>query len=394
MNQIPLMILGDAPEQQSGLARVARDLTTLIATMPEFRVATLGYGGLGCQRLPWQQYHMQPGEFGERSLPAAWEDFSEGARGVVLTTYDLHRVLWLARPEWIEDQQLRSWTQAMRQSEALKVWSYVPIDATGPQGRLTGMARDVLMGIDRVLAFTPWSLQQVAATIGVDEAARRNAQWLPHSCDTTVYTIRQNSATGSVKRVGCVMTNQTRKDWGTVAAMSRGLVDKLGADAVRFWWHSDVPERHWSLAALVADYELTEHVDVTCDTASDATIAERIAACDLTILPSSEGFGLTIFESLACGVPCLHGAYAGGASLLQSFGLEQMLIEPIAYRIEGVHNSLRPVFDAADWVEAAIDMLETPPDPAWLRARVSHLDMRLLGHRWKQWLREGVANAK
>lgn len=420
MKQVPIMIVSDAPDQNSGLARVARDLATLISSTAEFRVATLGWGGLGCQRLPWQQYAMGYAEFGERSLPAAWEDFSEGARGIVLTVFDLHRILWLSRPELIEEEGLRRWTQAKRGDGSLKVWSYVPIDATGPSikgmSRLTGMAKDCLLGLDRILAFSPWALGQVVETIGLEEAGRRGADWLPHAIDTRVFKLKEEqhvspsdpvvgrgggksddqrvAAARLVKRVGCVMTNQTRKDWGTVAATCRGLRDRLGREKVRFWWHVDALERHWSLPALIADYELGGMVEITTPPMDDREVAARLAACDLTLLPSSEGFGLPIFESLACGVPCLHGAYAGGASLLAAFGLEDLLVTPDGWRLEGIHNSLRPVFEPGDWVKAALRLLEEPLDKEWLRSRVSHLDMRLLGNRWRMWLRAGVQDAE
>lgn len=395
MRQTPIMIVSDAPDQQSGLARVARDLATLISSTPEFRVATLGWGGLGCQRLPWQQYQMQYAEFGERSLPAAWQDFSEGQRGIVLTIYDLHRILWLARPEYVEDQGLREWVQAKRQSGDLVLWAYVPIDATGPMGKLTGMAHDCLLGCSRLLTYTPFGLQQVFNTIGAGEAVKRDAQWMPHSVDTRVYTIQQTSEAASIKRIGCVMTNQQRKDWGTWTAVARGLVDKLG-DGVKLWAHVDQLERDkcWSLQALVADFGLEKHVEITLPPMADKEMAERYRACDLTILPSSEGYGFPIFESLACGVPCLHGDYAGGASLMRAFGLEQLLVPVQSWRLEGVHNALRPVFDPADWLSASLKLLEEPLDKEWLRSRVSHLDMKLLGHRWKAWLREGIADAK
>lgn len=434
MKQVPIMIVSDAPDQNSGLARVARDLATLIASTAEFRVATLGWGGLGCQRLPWQQYAMGYREFGERSLPAAWEDFAEGARGIVLTVFDLHRILWLSRPELIEEEGLRRWTQAKRGDGSLKVWSYVPIDATGPMGRLTGMAKDCLLGLDRILAFSPFGLREVVATIGAVEAERRGLDWLPHAIDTRVFKLKEDqhvspsdpvvgrggsesddqrvAAARLVKRVGCVMTNQARKDWGTVAATCRGLVDRISrvnvstskvpdermwmpsGKSVRFWWHVDALERYWSLPALVADYELDGMVEITTPPMDDREIASRMSQCDLTLLPSSEGFGLPIFESIACGVPCLHGAYAGGASLLAAFGLGDLLIAPNGWRLEGIHNSLRPVFEPGDWVKAAARLLEEPLDREWLRSRVEHLDMRLLGNRWRMWLRAGVQDAK
>src|ERR1035438_6558059 len=266
MLQVPILILSDAPDQTTGLARITRDLATLLARMPEFRVATLGLGGRGDVRFPWQQYQLYAGkyaEYGEFSLPWCWDNFSQGQRGIVLTIWDLTRILWLARPEYGPDST-KEWLQEARKDQAKFVlWSYLPIDATGPGNKLTGIMKEALLGIDRVLTYTPWALNVVRNTIGAEEAARRGADWLPHGIGqnfcplTPVYTLQKPSeaseaektvdglsspqrggSSDSVKRVGIVMTNQARKDWELTAAICSELVTRLSGN-VRFWWHVD-----------------------------------------------------------------------------------------------------------------------------------------------------------
>lgn len=90
----PILLISDCPSQFSGLARITRDLATVLAAMPEFRVATLGWMGTGSVRLPFHTYHMQPDEFGERSLPQVWDEFSQDEPGIVMTVFDLSRILW------------------------------------------------------------------------------------------------------------------------------------------------------------------------------------------------------------------------------------------------------------------------------------------------------------
>lgn len=417
MSLIPILILSDCPSQSSGLARITRDLATVLAADPSLRVATLGLQGTGSSRLPFQTYHLHYGEFGELSLPAVWDEWSQGEPGVVFTIWDLPRVLWLARPEFVEDQVLRSWLQFARRSK-FKLWSYVPVDATGPYNKLTAMAHDALLGIDRVLAFTPWARDVIARTIGNEEAAKRGLDWLPHGLNLRTFSPRpvytpptctrdntcKETADGSssqpsgvqkdahgtgIVRVGCVMTNQTRKDWGVAVAACAGLVERRKGN-VRFWFHVDTRERHWSLDALVADFQLGEYVEISSPPAEDKWLAEQYRKCDLTILPSSEGFGYPLFESLACGVPCLHGAYAGGGSLLEAFGLGNLLVQPRTWRLEGAHNSLRPVFEPADWVEAMELVLTRPNEPAELASRIEHLSWDKLGKTWRKWFHDGL----
>lgn len=184
--QIPIIILSDAPDQVTGLARITRDLANLLSSMPEFRVATLGYGGRGALELPWQQYQLYPQEFGEKSLPYAWDNFSRGEPGVVFTIQDLSRILWLARPEYAGEKELEKWIREARAIK-FKLWSYVPIDATGPNNRLTFMSQAVLLGLDRILTYTPWALDVVRNAIGNQEAERRGATFLPHGINNAVF---------------------------------------------------------------------------------------------------------------------------------------------------------------------------------------------------------------
>lgn len=175
---IPILIMSDSPDQFTGLARITRDLGNILVTMPEFRLATLGLGGRGSQQFPWQQYQMYEGEFGEKSLLYAWNDFSRGDPGIVFTIWDLSRLLWLARPQYADPEIREAIAKARR--EKFKLWSYLPIDSNGPMGRLTAMARETLLGIDRILCYSPWGLEVVRNTIGKEAAAVRGATWLPH----------------------------------------------------------------------------------------------------------------------------------------------------------------------------------------------------------------------
>lgn len=186
MTPRPILLIGDCPSQASGLARITRDLATLLASMPEFRVATLGWMGTGSARLPWTQYHMQAQEFGELSLPAVWDEFSRGAIGIVMTVWDWSRLVWLARPELCEIESTRTWLVKARQ-EKFKLWGYVPLDATGVNGRLTVMAKHTLLGFDRLLAYTPWARDVIAGTIGVEAAEARGLAWMPHGLNMKVW---------------------------------------------------------------------------------------------------------------------------------------------------------------------------------------------------------------
>lgn len=382
---VPILLVGDCPSQQSGLARIIRDLATLLAADPQWRVATLGWMGSGSHRFPFTTYHMYPGEMGEASLAPVWDEWSQGEQGIIMTIWDATRLLWLAKPQYAPDS-IRQWLEQRRSS--FKLWGYFPLDSCGPGGKLTGMVRDVMLGYDRILVTSPWSQQVVTDTIGQEAAAVRGLDWMPHGMGGTfgVRNPLDSSAGGvsdnSVSRIGCVMTNQARKDWGLAAAIASRLPE------IAFWWHCDVPNRHWNLEALIEDFSL-KNVEMTGPPVDDVWMAEQYRRCALTILPSGgEGFGYPLFESLACGTPVIHGDYASGASLMRSFGLGNYLVAPVEYRIEGVHDCVRPVYSVNDWVLRIQNFLDHV-DP--VSHTVEHLNWMKLGHRWKRWFSDGVA---
>lgn len=187
MTQVPLLIVSDDPSRTTGLARITRDLATILSSTTRWRVATLGLGGTGSSRLPFHTYRMELDEFGERTLPSVWDEWSRGESGVVFTIQDLSKMLWLARPDYVEQDATREWLLNARQRK-FKVWSYVVVDSVGPGNALTGMMRECLMGIDRIVVTSPWAEGIVRNTIGEDESARRGLGWMPHGINRKVFT--------------------------------------------------------------------------------------------------------------------------------------------------------------------------------------------------------------
>src|SRR5207244_869527 len=121
--------------------------------------------------------------------------------------------------------------------------------------------------------------------------------------------------------LGCIMTNQPRKDWGVLL----GAVAEIRRDRptmkLRVLCRTDDLFLHWNIPALIDDYGLTDGtVEVALGQLPDEELSWWYSACDLTVLPSlGEGFGYPIVESLACGVPCVHVNYGGGAELVKRF---------------------------------------------------------------------------
>lgn len=223
-----------------------------------------------------------------------------------MTIWDLTRVHWLARPQYSGDPALTKWLQEGH----FDLWGYLPIDATGPGGRLSAIATDALQGFSRLLTYTRWAKVVVNESLGDFESERRGLDWMPHGIDFNLWDLVDKDEAKKAfypflhegeKLVGAIGTNQARKDWGLVAQTCRTIAEKR--KDVKFWWHSDLPERHWSFPALLADFGLQSKVHLTYELDVNQ-LKMAYNACDLTLHPGlGEGFGYPIFESLACGTP-------------------------------------------------------------------------------------------
>jgi glycosyltransferase involved in cell wall biosynthesis len=131
-----------------------------------------------------------------------------------------------------------------------------------------------------------------------------------------------------------------------------------------------------------SEYGLEECTMVTMPPQSDDWLATAYSCCDVTLAIGSEGFGYPIVESQACGVPVIHGNYAGGAAFVPTANL----IEPVAYVIEGLSPIRRPVFDADAWVEKIRGHVY-PGGP--LPGNMTPLNWRTVWPKWKKWFEEG-----
>jgi glycosyltransferase involved in cell wall biosynthesis len=237
------------------------------------------------------------------------------------------------------------------------------------------------------LAYGMFGSEVIGQTLG------REVEWLPHGFDSEIFKPSDPTEVWKLLKiergvplVGCVMSNQQRKDWGIVFGVAAWLKKELGR--VKVWCKVDTIQRHWDLAALVADFHLEDTVVVDEEDIADDELAKFYSACDLTILPSlGEGFGLPLVESLACGTPCIHGNYAGGAELVPK---KEWLVEPKMFRLDTPYNHLRPVFDPKDWVECVKRVLEEGKDKEFCQQSVEHLAWKNLKGPWTKWIEAGL----
>ncbi len=356
--RVPILILSDAPSASSGLGRICRDLALRIATeLPDlYEVATLGYGGNGDKSLPFFQYTIEGmKDWYIPTLKDVWENFAGTRRGILFTIWDASRLLWLARPDvkdWCPDPDMRKW---LLKPPFIKV-GYFPMDASGPNGLLSRMVAECLMGYDRIISYTDWSNKMVVDTLSPYDCQKRDVVSIPHGIDTAIFRpyrpersiFRQElQFTGPTfdefdKFVGIVATNQTRKDYGMAIAALAQVAKEV---AIRIFIQVDILERHWSIPALLFDYGILHRCIINTAVVTDEVMARIYSTCDLTLGIGQEGFGFPLAESLACGTPVISGALGGQAEFMD----ESMLVKPEITRVEGPYDCVRAVYDPTAW---------------------------------------------
>jgi glycosyltransferase involved in cell wall biosynthesis len=413
-NPRPLLIIGDAVSSNSGLGRIGRDLATRIHEhlSDVYRVATFGSGGVGSCKLPFTQFSMENmRDWVLPSLPDVVNDFFGEERGIILFIWDLSRVSWFSQPQaFAELTNSFPGLQRWLSKQNYEKWIYCPIDASGPNDRLTFPLMKTLLGFDRILAYGSFGEGVIRRTIGDEQSDKRHLTNLPHGIDGEVFCpLPRNlcrkaffQRTGAMQIVGdalplqkdevligIVATNQHRKDWAlglqTVSILSR-------THKIRLWIHTDEMERYWSITALLIDYALIDKTVVSLGVISDEHMGAAYSACDFTLGIGPEGFGYCIHESLFCGTPCLHGDYGGAPEwilghvqgVVTRHDDEPLLVKPWAYRFEGVYASERPVFSPQDWAKKASELIGKRTN------RNGEIDWVNLWPRWKAYLREAA----
>ena len=405
----PLLILSDAVSATSGLARIARDLSTRIHEnlSDVYRLGVAGYGSSGSRKFPFPQYHLEGmSDWVLPSLPEIVRDFAGEEHCICLFIWDLHRVSWFSQPERLGGESLakfpmlRDWLSKAN----IEKWIYAPIDASGPQDRLSLPLSLTAMGFDRLLAYGEFGEGVLRRSIGNEESDKRHLTHLPHGIDLGTFYERdrktsrdsffQNTGAQTLLAmlgvnpgikpiaddetlVAIVGTNQNRKNWALGLECCAILSQQM---KIRVWAHIDTLERSWSLPSLLVDFGLLENTVISTGYVSDEGMAIGYSASDLSLGIGPEGFGFCIAESMACGTPCITGSYANGSALVP----KEMQVVPVGFYYEGSYASKRPVYNPEDWAKRAEE---------WIGKRASldpQYDWNNNWSRWQLWFRNAA----
>lgn len=365
---IPFLILCDAPNQKTGLARISRDLAARIHAEASSLGIRVGMAGLRWDesKWPWPVYGIADEDrWGYRDLPQIWDRFTRGEGGILFSVWDPGRCF-----ETVE-----------LDLPGCRRWGYFAVDAENVAGTLSGPAADAIRAYERVLAYGEWGSR-------VLKPLRPGpVPYLPHGLDLEVWTPQR----GAPRRmVGCVAANQPRKDLGLLFAAWKEM--READSTLLFWLHTDQQvTAAWSIPQLAEDFGFNSREGglIVTTALRDEELAGLYSQCLVTIAPGlGEGFGYPIVESLACGTPVVHGEYGGGAELIP----RGWRVDTWADRLEGAYALKRPVYAPADFAEAALRLVRQMREDsavmqASCRGMVAHLDWGYLWPRWSAWLR-------
>ena len=397
----PLLIVSDSVTSYTGFGRVTRELAIRIHSelSDVIRLGTAGYGGNTSRAFPWQQYtifNLQ--QWAMPELPAIWNDFAGDEKGILMFLFNASWLWWVAEPDKLPDGDLKGFMKA----KPFESWVYFPVDSEGPNGRLSEQEFKIFSAFDRILTYTKWGAEVVDNTLKAHGGFKAATEHRPHGTDDKIFfprdrhEARQSFIERIVRRgakgviddkitlIGVCATNTPRKDWALAFGVCKELLDR-GVN-VGLWAHTDRFKKDWDLFALADEFDLRLRTIFTNNHLTDEDMSWGYAACDCTLsIGLGEGWGLSGSESLACGIPTIHGNYAGQVEYMPS----GLLVEPAAFRHEGFFASKRPVFRVKDWADRVLDCLGSGTEK-----RESILDPKFYWKNcwpeWGDWFRAGL----
>ncbi len=392
MSRVKLMVCGDAPSASTGLGRIGRELCIRIHKDlgDTFELATYGLGGIPSKRFPWTQYQITKLEqWAPSDFPRVWRDFAGDEKGACLFIWNPSWLMWLADPSKLPPGNFKDFLQ----SKPFDRWLYAPIDAEGQNGKMPEEIFDVCGKMDRTLFYTKWASDMYQRT---SESLMTRFPHLPHGTDTKIFYPQDRiearktfikTVTGGdqmelhsdVFLVGIIATNSARKDWDLGFRVCQELL-KRGVNA-GVWAHTDSLRKHWDIMGMAKAYGLLGRIIPTITDLTDEQMAEAYNACDVLLsIGLGEGWGLVNSDGLACGIPVIHGNYAGATDYMP----KEMMVEPLGYFAYGYFSHKRPVFDEKDWADA---VQAVAGKPASLPKGLSWDEC---WPAWRNWLEEGI----
>lgn len=410
---IPLLVYTDAPDHQTGLARICRELVSQIhACCPDYRVATLGVFGRGSSRFPWTQYTANGPDDALYNLEQICTDFFGTDRGILLTITPPSWLFALTLPQYMEkepDPRWKAFTTWMA-TKPFDLWSYLAIESHGPLGQYGPTTRAILSMIDRRLYYSRWGAElSVASSIDLDG----KAAFIHHGIDCETWkpsppeTVRKFRAELGVNPadllLGCVATNTRRKLLPLLFESAYIMRHQLGSARLKLWLNTTGAMGEYNVNELAACFGFNMDSDILITSTNarrpDGWLANMYSACDLTCLPTAgEGFGYPVVESLACGTPCVTCSFGAQAEFLSGWR-DAWICPTAATHLVSNTTLVEPVYDAQTFANRLLTSWTELRHRGTLlredcRTRAMIWDWSNIWPHWAEWFANGIAQPK
>lgn len=439
--QTPLLILSDAITSSTGLARIARDLSTRIhANLQDvYRVGVLGVGGplSTSSRFPFPNYSIrQLDQMCPIDLPLVWQDFAgqygdgqqedsaedlqhrtgQMRKGVLFVIWNASWCQWLAQPHLLPDAHplasfllqrppsipAATWaacTPALRASLAQRPfsrWLYCPVDGHCTDGTLGWQMAPILEGFERVLAYTRYGANVIESTL---------AKWgspglrfdkpvpdLPHGLDLSVFHPRDRALARQT-----MVSRLSNGDKSLPLKEDQELLAVVATNTSR---------KDWGLAFQTCGELLQRGRNVFLFGHTDTLVAhwnipamakqfgmdrrvmittDRLSDDDMAYAYSAADVMLAI-GSEGWGLPASEALGCGLPVVHMTyaggadFTPACLQVEPIGHHLESGYMIQRPVFSPSDWADKIEMVLKGS------REELSKFPDRIVwSNAWKEW---------
>lgn len=188
-------------------------------------------------------------------------------------------------------------------------------------------------------------------------------------------------------------------DWYTVLVLDRNQPRKqldiafaafaaafAGVDSARLIYHGALRDIGWDIEDMAHDLGIADKLILTSRTNTPriGIRTERLpdlyraADCRLTTT-AGEGWGLTIMESMACGVPCIVPCWSALAEWAQG-GVRYVPVSSVRRHV-GMMNTMAGVVDTGDVVAALLELYNDQDE----RARIGRAGRALVSQDMYRW---------
>lgn len=407
----PLIVYTDAPDHWTGLGRICRELCSHIHEnlSTEFRVATLGVFGRGSARFPWPQYYANGPEDALFNLRQITEDFFAGERGIVLSITPPSWLFALSLPQFMEKEkpEWKAYSDWMA-TKPFEHWAYLAIESHGPHNQYGPTTKAILEAVDRRLYYSRWGAE-IANNSQILESDKI-MRYIHHGIDTQAWSPAPSDVVRKFRSdlgvgpndllLGCVATNTRRKLLPLLFESAYLLRHQLGHSRIKLWINTDVAIREYNLTELAACFGFRMDADLLITSSNakrpDQWLAAMYSACDLTCLPTAgEGFGYPVVESLACGTPCVTGAFGAQSEFLTGWR-DAWICPPIATHIVTNNTLIEPIYDPQQFASRLLMAWTEIRQRGTLlreecRQRAQQWDWSVIWPHWERWFLHGAA---